>query len=321
MHGDDLSKDLIEAVSKITEKKTKEQEEINKFVKAELEKLGVQSPAELPASKRKDLFNKVDKRFTSDGEADGTDVEPDDKEAKKNEACDKDKIHEGRAGILIVFSGKSPVQGSPGRIVIKKELMKFITSKKIIKDNRLLFVGQDGKKISPNDFIKSTTARRGTGTWIFSNGKPWYSVSARSGQSDQFVLDIAGRGDSGPPVQMARNFINSLAEQMLDDELMNEASDLATGLDAAEERFFRVEILNGATGKGVVFMVDATSHRDAEQKALFAARDEKDLRNPPNIGGFQLVADSSTEISQAEFDAGEVAPPLGPKTGRNIPNE
>ena len=295
MNRNELSQDLLEKVVGITEKKTREQEKQQEFMRKELEKLGVGSPAELSRQKRKDLFNKIDKEFTSDAEADGTDVEPEDKEALKKEALHpvKKKVNE----VVNQLSVKSSNGFLVGGQVNEKVIMDadFPPRK-----GKLL---QQMKKLKKGDMVID----------LLGSDKSKIKVDSNNPKSENiFFLVSSGRGSLLG--QRSYRFIDLV-------DSIDEASDPTTGLDGAEERFFRVEVLNGATGVGAVFMVGATNHRGAEQQALFAARDEPDLRNPPQIGGFQLVVDSSVEITRAEFEAGEVAEPVGPKTGRNIPNE
>lgn len=316
MNRNEFSADLLEKVMGITEKKTREQEKLQAFVKKELEKLGVNSPGELSAAKRKDLFNKVDKAFTSDGEADGTDLEPEDKidEGKTISIDDAMKMVDKFLEKGQFNPKESPVfrkmqsdfakknKLNPQQKKLLSVLMKNINTSGglVLKEaKQRVFRNIDTKeaakilKLKKGDKIKVDDGRAGK---VVNNDKKRRALT----------IDFGGRQG---------------VESFEWDELVLEATDPETGLDAAEERFFRVEVLNGATGNGAVFMVGATNHRGAEQQALFAARDEPDLRNPPNIGGFQLVVDSSSEISQEEFEAGEVPEPVGPKTGRNIANE
>lgn len=73
MIGQDLPKSLVDAAAKVCKESAEETAKVADFVKAELKKLGANTPGDLTVDQRKELFKKVDANFKSDSEVAGND--------------------------------------------------------------------------------------------------------------------------------------------------------------------------------------------------------------------------------------------------------
>lgn len=110
----------------------------------------------------------------------------------------------------VSYAGKSPVQGSPKRYIVNKELLTKVTSKKGVD-----FADGKGNIISSSDVFKSiaSSSSRDAGsskgsdrTWIFVNKKPVFMVK-KQGMND-FALDVYKKA-----AKEAESLINSVSEK------------------------------------------------------------------------------------------------------------
>lgn len=280
----------------------KEQQEVQDFVKKLLKKFGVKSPAELSKEDKKKFFDAIDKRFVSDDEESGKDVEPE----------DKDTLEKAKKGNL----KEANRYNYDGEMLTLKDLEKKAIGKEIA------FMGNNG---AIKYHIVMTDDGKGNGK-VFTITRSQFEKSklkdlTKPKTKDRYVKAILRNLMKQMPMRDGINFNVEVKDNPSKYKTTEDKIKLANKMgykikgsikesvsfdDLLEEeapmRYFEIRVVNSEFGTYGDFVVSAETPKQAEFLARSKALEEDDLRVPGRTDNL-ISIDSIKEISKAEFEA------------------